>query len=107
MAQARTSRVSGLVEMVILRCLAEREMYGYELVQAVHERTNGEIELREGLLYPLLNHLTVAGRLKRRREVVDGRPRVYYRLTPKGRVHFEALREEWGRMVRAVRQVLA
>jgi PadR family transcriptional regulator, regulatory protein PadR len=107
MAHARTSRVSGLVEMVVLRCLANKEMYGYELAQAVRDLTDGEMEMREGLLYPLLHAQSAAGRVTRRRVTVDGRPRIYYRLTPKGRAHLEALRAEWGRVVHAVGRVLA
>lgn len=107
MAHARTSRVAGLTEMVVLRCLDEREMYGYELVQAVRERTGGEVQMREGLLYPLLHSLSVAGRVRRREEIVDGRVRIYYRLTAKGRTRLHTLKTEWERVVHAVRQVLA
>lgn len=107
MSHARTSKVSGMMEMLIFRCLEKREMYGYELVQAVHELTSGEVDIREGLLYPLLHAHSAAGRLARRRETVDGRPRVYYRLTARGRKHSESLRGEWSRVVQAVSRALA
>jgi PadR family transcriptional regulator, regulatory protein PadR len=106
MAHGRTSRVAGVTEMVVLRCLSRGEMYGYELAQAVHALTDGALEVREGLLYPLLHSQTVAGHVTRRRETVDGRPRVYYRLTPKGRRHLEGLRAEWSRVVQAVGRAL-
>lgn len=107
MGHARTSRVSGMTELVVLRCLGEREMYGYELAQAVRGLTDGELDLREGLLYPLLHAQAVAGHVSSRREVVDGRARVYYRLTAKGRRHLATLRGEWERVVRAMTKALA
>lgn len=107
MAHARTSRVGGLSELMILRCLADREMYGYELAQAVRRLSDGEIEMREGLLYPLLHKLNASGQVSRRAQVVDGRERIYYKLTAKGRRALEAMRGEWGRVVLAVNRALA
>lgn len=107
MAHARTSRVLGMTELVVLRCLDGREMYGYELAQAARALTDGELDLREGLLYPLLHAQAEAGHVARRREVVAGRPRVYYRLTARGRRHLASLRTEWERVVQAMTKALA
>lgn len=107
MAHARTSRVAGMTELVVLRCLDEREMYGYELAQAVRTITGGELDLREGLLYPLLHAQAEAGHVASRREIVAGRPRVYYRLTARGRRHLATLRSEWQRVVQAMAKALA
>ena len=107
MAHARTSRVSGMTELVVLRCLAEREMYGYELAQAVRALTGGELDLREGLLYPLLHGLDAQGHVTSRRAMSDNRPRVYYKLTARGRKHLGSLRTEWRRVVQAMTRALA
>lgn len=107
MLRSGTRRSTGVTELVVLQSLADQEMYGYQIVQAVSERTDGEIEMREGLLYPLLHELAGAGHLSTRRTVVDGRPRVYYRMTAKGRRQLTDLRADWARVVRAVQQVLA
>ena len=47
----------GVAEPVILRLLAERMMYGYEIIRQVNERTNGEFQWKEGTLYPILHGL--------------------------------------------------
>ena len=59
-------------------------MYGYEITQAVKTRTNGELALTFGALYPVLHKLEEEGLLVTQTEEVDGRLRKYYTLTPSG-----------------------
>ncbi|MEZ5065868.1 MAG: helix-turn-helix transcriptional regulator [bacterium] len=107
MLKSETRRATGVNELVVLRCLHAGERYGYEIAQAIHERTSGEIEMREGQLYPLLHDLAARGYLASRRTKVEGRPRVYYRLTAKGRTQLEQLHDEWQRVVAAMDRILA
>jgi PadR family transcriptional regulator, regulatory protein PadR len=82
-------------ELLVLRLLSEREMYGYELAKAVQALTRQRIRLGEGLLYPLLHALEEQRLLRSRRETVAGRPRIYYRTTAGGRRHLASLIEHW------------
>ena len=50
-----------IVETIILKLLAERPMYGYEIIRVVLERTGGTFEWKEGTLYPWLHRLEQAG----------------------------------------------
>lgn len=59
-------------------------MYGYEITQAVEERTSGELTLTFGALYPVLHKLEEEGLLTTQSQEVDGRLRKYYQLTPTG-----------------------
>lgn len=59
-------------------------MYGYEITQKVKELTKGELEIKEGALYPALHRLEAKGWLKVEAEKVGNRIRKYYRLTGKG-----------------------
>ena len=103
----RTSTfTSGVSELLILRLLSEREMYGYELAKAVQAVTRREIRLGEGLLYPTLHGLELAGLLRSRRESVSGRPRIYYRATASGRKRSAKLMEQWRRASAAVSSAL-
>lgn len=106
MLRSGTRRATGISELVVLKCIADEEKYGYEIAQEVLARTEGEIEMREGQLYPLLHDLAGGGYLSTRKETVDGRPRVYYRLTSKGRALLADLRDDWTRMVQAMKKVL-
>ena len=56
-----TELVGSTVEMIVLSLLAERAMYGYEIIQIVNDRTDGAFTWKEGTLYPLLHRLEVAG----------------------------------------------
>jgi PadR family transcriptional regulator PadR len=86
----------GTLDMVLLRLLSEREMYGYELVAAVEERTGGAIEVAGGTMYPVLYRLEQAEHVEPRWETPErGAARKYYRLTAEGARELERLVAEW------------
>ena len=47
----------GTIMPIVLALLDENEMYGYELVKTVNDRTNGLLQWKEGTLYPLLHKM--------------------------------------------------
>jgi PadR family transcriptional regulator PadR len=98
MAQTNPPFMSGVPELLVLRLLARQEMYGYEIVRAVKLVTEEAISLGEGVIYPVLHGLEKSGALKAKRKPVNGRTRVYYSLTTKGRSRFERLSSEWDRI---------
>ena len=99
--------MSGVPELVVLRVLAAREMYGYELARTIRETTSEALALGEGVLYPALHAMESRGLLRTRRRAVAGRTRVYYAITPRGRRRLEVLRGEWRRIAGGVEAVLA
>lgn len=97
----------GTLEMVLLRLLSEREMYGYEITTAVDERTGGRLGIREGTLYPILYRLEEAGHVEPRWQAEGrGRPRKYYRVTEAGARELERLVAEWQTFTAAIGAVL-
>jgi PadR family transcriptional regulator PadR len=98
--------MNGVPEILILRLLADREMYGYELVQAIESATGEAIKLGEGVVYPVLHALEASGALRARRKPVNGRTRVYYSLTAAGRKRLAQVVNDWSRITAAVSQVL-
>lgn len=107
MGQTNPPFMSGVPELLVLRLLARQEMYGYEIVKAVRVITADAISLGEGVIYPVLHGLERAGALKARRKAVNGRTRVYYTVTAKGRQRFEKLANDWGRVSSGVSSALA
>jgi PadR family transcriptional regulator PadR len=98
--------ISGIPELLILKLLQEREMYGYEIVQAIARQTGQAVSPGEGVIYPLLHALEKDGALKAQPRPVGGRTRIYYALTSKGvRLLFDRT-DEWTKVARAVSQVL-
>jgi PadR family transcriptional regulator, regulatory protein PadR len=106
MARRNATFSAGVSQLLLLRLLAQREMYGYELGKSIRAVTRQEIRLGEGVLYPLLHGLEVQGLLRSRRASVAGRPRVYYRVTTRGKRRLAFLLEQWHRASSAVNSAL-
>jgi PadR family transcriptional regulator PadR len=100
------SFMSGVPELLVMRLLARREMYGYELARAIREVTREAISVGEGVLYPALHTLETRGLLQGRRQTVAGRTRVYYTVTAKGRRRLQQLTEDWRRVAGGVEAAL-
>jgi PadR family transcriptional regulator PadR len=98
--------MSGVPELMILRLLQDREMYGYEIVQAIRLKTNEQISLGEGVVYPALHGLEKNGALRALRRQVGGRSRVYYTLTSKGLRRLFDLTDRWDGLNTAIQAVL-
>jgi DNA-binding PadR family transcriptional regulator len=70
---------------MILTALANGSQHGYGIITDVREISAGRIKLRPGTLYSALDRLRTDKLIDvDREEVVDGRLRRYYRLTPEG-----------------------
>ena len=106
MRQGNPDFMNGVPELLILKLLAAREMYGYELVQSIREQTNAAISLSEGVVYPTLHALEIEGALKSRRTTVNGRSRVYYSITKVGSRKMARIAHLWSGVARAVQSVL-
>jgi len=98
--------LNGVPELLILSLLSRRPMYGYELIQAIRQATNGTLEFGEGSVYPVLHHLEADGMLASKREKVAGRSRVIYRVTRKGSKQLASTVTTWQQIVRAVNHAL-
>ena len=77
--------IRGSVEIVILKLLSDNDMYGYQMIKTVNERSNGFFEWREGSLYPCLHKLECDELVVSYVKECGGRMRRYYSLTKKGR----------------------
>ncbi|GAB3962699.1 helix-turn-helix transcriptional regulator [Spirosoma harenae] len=85
MEQIGSEFLRGTLKTIVLRLLSEQtKMYGYQITQAVKDRTKGELTLTFGALYPVLHKLEQEGLLTTESVEVDGRLRKYYSLTPSG-----------------------
>jgi len=106
MAPAPSAFLNGVPELLVLRLLRDREMYGYELVQTIREASADQFTFAEGVIYPLLHTLERDGALSTRRQTINGRSRVYYAVTPTGRERFDALSAHWRTLTGAIATVL-
>ena len=99
--------MSGSMTMLLLRLLAEKDMYGYEMIDILRKKSCNVFELKAGTLYPLLHGLEEKQFLNSYEQEVLGKVRKYYQITPEGRKHLEQKKEEWKEYSKAVGNVLA
>ncbi len=72
----------GILELAILKILAQNEGYGYNIVETLKAN---EIQIAEGTVYPILSRLCKECAIAYRWEESDkGPPRKYYFLPIKG-----------------------
>jgi PadR family transcriptional regulator, regulatory protein PadR len=105
-ARKDTDFLNGVPELFLLRLLAGRPMYGYELVQAIRLTTGGAIAFGEGCIYPVLHRLEAEAMIAGKRETVTGRSRVVYRITRAGRGRLAEAVSRWEAVASAIARVL-
>ena len=82
----KNSLYKGTLQNIILKLLSkEVKMYGYQMTQRAKELTEGELEMTEGALYPLLHKLEADGIITSEIQEINGRNRKYYLLSDKGK----------------------
>lgn len=109
MTRSSLAILPGTVEFLALGALARAgRMHGFEILRWIEERSDGDLLLEEGALYPALHRMEKRGWLEADWAVSEkGRRAKYYVVTAQGR---RALRQEkstWSRYVRAVASVVA
>ncbi|MCL2847052.1 MAG: helix-turn-helix transcriptional regulator [Firmicutes bacterium] len=88
--------IRGKVEPMIMRCLAEREMYGLEIFDIIRDASGGTYQLKKPTLYSALARLVKKGKIRGRESISDaGVKRVYYTLTPLGREQLQVRKDDW------------
>ncbi len=97
---------SGSTPMLLLKLLSEKDMYGYEMIETLRQRSQNVFEMKAGTLYPLLHSLEEKKLLTTYEREVSGKVRKYYRITRAGRRALKQREEEWNQYVSAVRGVL-
>lgn len=76
----------GLIEIIILALLSNKEMYGYIIKSELYKRSNGVFKIKEGSLYGPLYRMQQRNLISSHREQVEGkRFRNYYRIEESGK----------------------
>lgn len=86
----------------VLKLLSAGEKYGYELVEALADQSEGVLAMGQSTLYPMLYNLEAKGLVKSRVDKSGPRPRRYYRLTKKGEGKLAADSQQWQSLFEAL-----
>lgn len=91
----------------VLLALADKERHGYEIMQEVHERTEGSVRLGPGTLYGSIKRMLSDGLVEESAErpdpELDDERRRYYRLTDFGYRVARAEAERLALLLKSVR----
>lgn len=97
----------GILEIVILKLLSNKEMYGYELVAELNRQGNS-FNIKEGTLYPILYRLEDDGLMETRWEQAAsrGQPKKYYSVTPKGKQVMRESYAQWKAIAQDITKIM-
>jgi PadR family transcriptional regulator PadR len=97
--------VKGSTAMLVMSVMRGQDMYGYQIIKAIANRSEHVFDMKEGTLYPILHSLEEEGLLESYWEG-EGRKRKYYHLTQKGVTELERQAKEFQVFSGAVQKVL-
>ena len=102
----KTQLRKGFLDLCILNHLAQKEFYGYDLVQQLKEAEG--TAMREGIIYPVLARLQEDGLVSSvKRPANTGPPRKYYQITEDGHEALKEMNTHWAIMVGAMKNSLS
>ena len=101
------SLISGSMALLVMKLLEDGDLYGYQMIETLKQRSDNTFHLKAGSLYPLLHGLEEKGLVSAyEREAAAGKPRRYYHLTEDGHAALREKEASWNSYARAVAQVL-
>ena len=95
----------GAGPMAVLQLLSGGEKYGYELVEALSNKSNGVLAMGQSTLYPMLYNLEAKGLVRSRVDDTGPRQRRFYRLTSKGEKKLAVDTKQWQALFEAMRSL--
>ena len=95
----------GAAPTAVMQVLSAGEKYGYELVEALSQKSNGVLGIGQSTLYPLLYNLEAKGLVTSRVDETGARPRRFYRLTQLGRRKLADDTKQWQALWEAFRSL--
>ena len=98
--------LKGSTTMLILELLEDENMYGYQMIKKLGEKSNHVFELKEGTLYPILHSLEEKNFITSYWDESTAKKRKYYTITEKGKGQLKAQKEEWKIFRKGIDKVL-
>jgi DNA-binding PadR family transcriptional regulator len=88
--------MKGSIYLLLLSVIAKRDMYGYEIIQALKESSSELYSMSEGTLYPALKRLETQDFITSYwQEQENKRRRKYYQITDDGQKAIEIKLRDW------------
>lgn len=91
----KAQALHGHLDALLLAVLEQGPQHGYAIIDALRVRSDGQLDLPTGTIYPALRRLERAGRVDSTWSTVNGRERRTYHLTDDGRRALAGERSGW------------
>ena len=91
----RAETLKGHLDGILLAVLEPGPLHGYAIMEALRLRSDGQVDLPTGTVYPALHRLDRAGLVAATWSQGGGRRRRVYKLTPAGTRSLETERGTW------------
>ena len=98
--------LKGSTNMLVLSLLEKENMYGYQMIKELSQKSKNIFELQEGTLYPILHGLEEKSYITSYWEEAGGKKRKYYSITKKGKRYLEEKKDEWKVFSNGIHQVI-
>lgn len=98
--------LKGNTSMLILSLLMDRDMYGYQIIKELSQKSEKVFEFKEGTLYPILHALEDKNYVFSYWNDSGTKKRKYYSITTEGKKHLREKRDEWKSFSAGVNLVL-
>jgi PadR family transcriptional regulator, regulatory protein PadR len=103
----KPEELKGHLDALILAVVSREPVHGYAVIESLKARSEGELVLPEGTIYPALHRLEADGLLSSEWSVVGGRRRRVYSITKRGTKELGVSRERWRVFSTTIETVLA
>ncbi|HIT72657.1 MAG TPA: helix-turn-helix transcriptional regulator [Candidatus Fimicola cottocaccae] len=87
--------LKGSTNMIILNLLEKQDMYGYQIIKVLEQKSENIFEFKEGTLYPILHSLEEKNYINSYWDETGSKKRKYYTITKKGKAKLKEKKEEW------------
>lgn len=87
--------LKGSTSMLVLNLLKDENLYGYQMIKKLKEKSNNVFELKEGTLYPILHGLEENNLISSYWDETSGKKRKYYCITKDGTKALHEKQKEW------------
>jgi PadR family transcriptional regulator PadR len=107
MGQGKNDVLSGTLDLLVLKTLAQGAMHGYGITLHIQRVSNEVLRVEEGSLYPALHRMEQDGWIRAQWGVSENKRKArYYELTAKGRKQLASEEESWNQLTQAVASML-
>ena len=96
--------MKGSIDLLLMSLIAQKDLYGYEIIQILKQLSDDTYEMSEGTLYAALKRLERKEWVESYWSVTDSGRRKYYHIKDAGKKALDSKRKNWEWMDTLVRK---